>query len=87
MNVTPIERKVLRALSDTYDAHDGCFYGFKTIMRRTKLTRAVVRRACRSLKRKGLSEYGRGLWNDDGEVAGSGYAATKAGVALIGGAA
>ena len=37
-----------------------------------------VRRAVRSLARKGLAVYGRGLWNDDGP-AGSGYACTEKG--------
>ena len=37
----------------------------------------------RSLSRKGLAEYGRGLWNDDGEVAGSGYCCTKQGAAFL----
>ena len=42
--------------------------------------RARIRRACRSLARKGLAEYMRGLWTEDGEMAGAGYGITKAGV-------
>lgn len=47
------------------------------------LTIKEVRRACRSLRRKGLSEFHRGLMNDDGEVAGSGYCISRDGEALI----
>ncbi len=42
----------------------------------------LVRRHCRKLARKGLLEYGKGLWNDEGP-AGSGYRITKNGVALL----
>jgi hypothetical protein len=66
------ERKVLNLLIE-----DGLYYGFAWIVQETKLDRPTVRRACRSLARKGLTEYGRGLWNDAGEPCGSGYRATK----------
>lgn len=57
--------------------------GFKPIMNRTELDRATVRRACRYLARKGLAEYVRGLWSEDGEMLGAGYGATKAGRELV----
>jgi len=80
MNLNPNEAKVLVELVDAYSSYDGfCFRGFDGISRETGLDRKIVRRACRSLARKGLAEYGRGLWTEDGEPAGSGYAATKAG--------
>ncbi len=74
------ERKVLAALVDAYSTYeDFCFKGFAGIMSFTGLDRKTVRRAARSLARKGLAQYGRGLWTEDGEMAGSGYACTKAG--------
>jgi len=80
VSITPNERKVLRALCSAWNEYeDFCFLSFKPICKRTRLKRDVVRRACRSLKRKGFAQFGRGLWTDDGEVAGSGYACTKAG--------
>lgn len=42
-----------------------------------------VRIYVRSLARKGLAEYVRGLFTEDGEVAGSGYSATYEGALLI----
>ncbi len=81
MNLNDNERKVLKALSDAYSAYEEfCYLNFAGISKRCgDLDRKVVRRAARSLTRKGLAEYGRGLWTDDGELAGSGYCCTKAG--------
>lgn len=72
------EARVLKVLAEGRSIEFG-FFGFKFLQRRTRMNRARVRRACRALARKGFAEYGRGLWNDDGEPAGSGYSATKAG--------
>jgi DNA-binding MurR/RpiR family transcriptional regulator len=75
------ERKVLRVLANHYGDF-GCF-GFRALQHRTRLKRAEVRRACRSLRRKGLAEFARALRSDDGEPRGSGYGATKAGVEFL----
>jgi hypothetical protein len=77
------ERKVLEALSDGYHPDEWSAYYFRGIVASTKLTLPEVRRACRSLAKKGLAKYERGLFNEDGEAAGSGYRATDEGVALI----
>lgn len=69
------EQRVLKALTAVSD--DYSFLAFKTISKRTRLPRERVRRACRSLTRKGLAKYQRGLWTEDGTPAGSGYAATQ----------
>jgi hypothetical protein len=70
------EQKVLSALHGLDE--DFCF-GFQTIMRETGLDRRTVRLTCRRMARKGYTAYHRGLFNDDGEVAGSGYAITSKG--------
>jgi len=57
------------------DTGDFGYRRFDDISANTGLDRRTVRRACRSLTRKGLAEYGRGLWTEDGEPAGSGYRA------------
>jgi hypothetical protein len=75
------ERKVLRRLAREF-GYDAPYFPFGPLMRATGLTRKEVRRACRSLTRKGLAQFGRGLWDDDGHPAGSGYAATFAGAEL-----
>src|SRR5690606_11172662 len=56
------------------------FLGFAGIACDLPIDRKVIRRACRSLARKGLARYARGLWTEDGTPAGSGYTATRAGV-------
>lgn len=84
VNLNADERKVLRALHGAFsDYEEFCFLAFRPLCRRTKLNRNRVRRSCRSLTRKGLAQFGRGLWNMDGEVAGSGYACTKAGAEAL----
>jgi len=75
--LTPNCAKVLAFLcTGGYDF--GCF-PFAPIMKATGLDRPTVRRTCRLLKRKGLAEFHRGLWTDDGEMAGAGYSASPAG--------
>ena len=81
------ERKVLEFLVNGSDPCEGveegmCFF-FKGISKHTKLHIPAVRRACRSLLRKGLTEFHRGLMDDEGKEAGSGYCATYMGQALI----
>lgn len=76
--------KALKALAEAYtDCEEFGYLSFKGIARRSGLDPKFVRRTVRSLARKGFAEYGRGLWNDDGEMAGSGYCCTKAGCAAL----
>ena len=90
MKLNDTEKRVLRALAEEWNEEMNCYY-FRTIATTVnesgnpKVDLKIVRRACRSLRRKGLAEYQRGLFNDDGEVAGSGYCATRAGAELIAG--
>lgn len=86
--LTLTEFKVLRWLSQRlegpeYFGENFSFYSFKPIQRGLKLNRRQVCRACRSLKRQGLLTFSRGLFNDDSEVAGSGYACTAAGARYV----
>lgn len=84
MPINDTHKKVLAALVESYtDYEDFCFCTFQRLMADTGLDRAAVRRSCRFLTRKGLAQFGRGLWSEDGEPFGSGYAATKAGAELI----
>lgn len=78
MRLNANETKVLRALVEVWCADAG-FCAFVYLGEETKLERKDVRRACRALRRKGLAEFGAGLWSEDGEMRGAGYAATKAG--------
>lgn len=82
MNLNPAEKKVLGFLAETYSEDFG-YTGFSWISKRTRLPRNKVRLACRSLKRKGFAKFSSGLWNDDGQPAGSGYSASREGVAFI----
>lgn len=75
--VSENERKVLGALLEGEGYGGFSAFGFRSLVSMTGLERKVVRRACRSLARKGLAEFHKGLWTEDGEPAGSGYSATK----------
>ncbi len=88
VKLNPIERKVLICLVEGGGYEGFGYFSFNGIEQRTlKLDIKEIRRACRSLARKDLAVYGRGLWTDDGEPAGSGYAATPAGAEFIEGKA
>jgi len=78
VKLNEIEIKVLHELAQA-ERQECCMY-FRGIVSNTKLELKQVRRACRSLARKKLAEYVRGLMDEDGQVAGSGYTATQAGV-------
>jgi DNA-binding IclR family transcriptional regulator len=77
-------RKVLEALNE-----EGCdelswnYLTFAMISSRTQMDRKEVRRIARHLARKGWTEYGRGLWTEDGEIFGSGYRITEAGALAL----
>lgn len=77
--MTDQELRVLHAL----DCAAPCemFFTFAGIMTESGLERGEVRTACRSLRTRGFAEFSNGLWGEDGQPAGSGYAITAAGAA------
>jgi len=76
------QEKVLRHLAEIYGDDSNCTY-FKYTAKGTGLTVREVRLACRALKRKGYASFERGLFDDEGKVAGSGYCATREGAMLV----
>lgn len=82
LGLSDTQAKVLRFLS-RYGFDDFGFYPFAPIARATGLNRREVRLACRALARKGLTEFGRGLCNEDGDFVGSGYRATRGACAIF----
>ena len=75
-----LEASVLIVLAERgWDECETPYLSLKTIARKTGLPVEVVRGLVRGLKERGLTSYRRGLWTDDGEPAGSGYAVTRAG--------
>lgn len=70
----------LKELAAAYHSDpEFCCMGFAPIMEATKMSRRVVRRCVRALARKGLAEYHRSTWDDDGNPRGAGYCCTRAG--------
>lgn len=84
IKVSEFEYLVLKELAECfYDETDWSAFYMRGLVAHTKLTLAQVRRSVRALARKGLAAYERGLFDEDGQVAGSGYRATKAGKELV----
>ncbi len=77
--MTPDAGKCLDALDGLTRPDGEMCVPFKPIMSATELDRKTVRRTVRALARKGLAEYFRGLWSEDGQPAGAGYCITRAG--------
>jgi hypothetical protein len=76
--------RVLRALSETTRPFGEYCVPFKTIGYEAEINDVrTVRRITRHLARKGFAQYWRGLWTDEGEVAGSGYCITPEGIAAL----
>lgn len=82
LKVSEREQKCLEVLTRHFQSEGNYIY-FRTIVKETKLTLQQVRRSVRSLARKGLAEFQRGLMDEEGNVAGSGYCATEKGAAYI----
>ena len=79
------ELKCLKYLAKDFHHYEGGTYSpFAPIAKATRLKRSKVRLACRSLTRKGLAKFGKGLSDHDGEFRGSGYSATEQGVSFVG---
>jgi RIO-like serine/threonine protein kinase len=79
--LTENHRRVLKAL-DT-QSEDFSYLNFAHIARRAEIDRKLVRRNVRHLARIGLAQFASGLWTEDGEPAGGGYAITAAGLAAL----
>jgi hypothetical protein len=72
------EARVITALSE----HGDNYLSFQHIAEGARLTRDEVVPIVRDLAKRGLAKFARGLWTDDGEMYGSGYALTQAGLAM-----
>ena len=82
MKINDNEKACLEVLARNSTPNE-MFISFSYIMGDTGFDRKLVRRSVRSLARKGLAKYARGLTNEDGEMAGAGYAATCEGRDMI----
>lgn len=84
MRLSPNELSLLLAMNEhcstEYEDFGGfTCYTFKGLARMSSLDPKLIRRTVRSLARKGLTGYEKGLMNENGEVCGAGYGITKLG--------
>ena len=61
------------------DFGDDFYHALNRIAQDAGIDKETARFACRLLRDKGLAQYGRGLFTEDGMGAGSGYKLTDAG--------
>ena len=88
MNLTDVQAVCLIGLESLTAPFGEMCVGFGPVQRSTRvdgtpLDRSVIRRAIRSLARKGLAEYHKGLVTEDGEFAGAGYCITNEGIKFL----
>jgi hypothetical protein len=81
VRLNPAQRACLSHLADRTLPNGEMCVPFAPISRDTGLPRDEVRRSVRALARKGLAEFHSGLSTEDGNLAGSGYCITPAGIA------
>lgn len=80
------EKKVLEWFHKSYEDCGGedLFYPFKPIVKDTGLERSKVRLACRSLKRKEVLDFAKGLMcYETGAMGGAGYGLASKGKAIL----
>lgn len=79
--LTEDEMTVLRA----WKRDDPEFSGrsFKDVASEIDMDATLVPQIVRSLARKGMTKFSRGMWTEDGQMYGSGYALTEAGAAIL----
>ena len=83
MNINESERKCLKELAEAYSSPEHCVLFFLHFTNYTGLNLTQVRRAVRSLARKGLAEHSAAYDCDDGLMVGSGYILTAAGAEFV----
>lgn len=74
-----LDRAILQYMEEmSPDCYDMCAFPLSAFVGE-HITKDLAGAICRNLRNRGLVTFERGLFTDDGEVAGSGYAITKAG--------
>lgn len=79
----PHHLRVLRMLAEMTRPDGELCVSFSRFAQRPGVERTEIRRVTRSLARKGLAEYHRGLITESGDLAGSGYCISRAGLAYL----
>jgi len=80
--VSKMQMKCLRTLKELDRDGEQSFY-FNYIAEKSGLTKREARIDIRALVRKGLVEYNRGLFDDEGIIAGSGHCISMKGIEFL----
>lgn len=81
--MTPIQLKCLKALYEETSPNGERCVSFSIIQDHTGLDRRTVRKNVRALARCGYAEYFKGLFNEEGGMAGAGYCITRSGISKM----
>lgn len=81
--LTDLERRVLDAFGEHTQKDGELCIGFKALSKHTNLDTKTLTTVCRKLRALELVEFYRGLFTEDGEVAGSGYCISPKGAAFL----
>lgn len=81
-----LDRHILQYMEEgrpsSYDRHSFAF-GLNCFVEEPEITKDMARAVCRSLTDRGYAFYMRGLFTEDGEVAGAGYGITDKGAEYL----
>lgn len=80
-----MDRAILADMNNlcvTYERFE-TFHSLRSLGHKTFLSRDMTRAICRDLTDRGFAQYARGLFNEDGVPAGSGYGITPRGLAYL----
>lgn len=75
--------QIMQERSDGWYDPTEVAFSLRSFVAEPWITRDIARGVCRSLTDRGYAVYRRGLWTDDGQVAGAGYGITHKGVAYL----
>ena len=81
MELRGYEKQAFTAWADL--DKDFSVLSFKRVSQVSGVEEHRIRRAVRGLARKGLVEFHRCCWDEDGEMRGAGYGLTTAGAAIL----
>jgi DNA-binding MarR family transcriptional regulator len=79
--LTQSQKHCLETLAH-FTTPDAWCTNFKAIAKQTNMDVKEIRRCVRALARKGLAEFHKGLFTEDGHLAGAGYCITRQGLSL-----
>lgn len=80
-DITELQLSIIKSIYNYIDYEEGLCFNYRGLENLTNLDRKVLKPMLLDLRNKGYVVFEKGLVNDEGEFAGSGYGLTKKGEA------